>query len=392
PVVTTPTENAPTKIPTQEPKPQEGKYSPIDSYGSGNCSVDFYGTTIRVPMTRNMAISLNSLSENEISKSWDDLSSTDYQNTVNACLDAKKTVNMNDWTYLKFVKMITDKWTNGNKNESNMLAMFILVQSGYKVKVANKSGNLLLLYASASIIYGVNYLSLGNDYYYVYEDTNPNDFSYMTYPGNFSSNLKLVALNIYSPLRLKQSLTAPTRHSNGAIDLKVSVNKNLMKVYDDFPQCDYSIFLNAPVTTELRKYLLEPLKQYIAGKSKLEAANNLLNYVQRGFDYKTDDEQFGYERPLFVDESFYYPYNDCEDRSMVFATLIRELLDLDVVILEYPNHAATAVCFNETVKGDYVTYNGKKYTVCDPTCINAKVGVTMPQFRKTAPTANPYKQ
>ena len=49
----------------------------------------------------------------------------------------------------------------------------------------------------------------------------------------------------------------------------------------------------------------------IQGKKQSEAANILINFVQTAFDYKTDGDQFGYEKPFFVDELFYYPYSDC---------------------------------------------------------------------------------
>lgn len=56
----------------------------------------------------------------------------------------------------------------------------------------------------------------------------------------------------------------------------------------------------------------------------------------------------------------------------------------DVVLLDYPNHIATAVCFNENVSGDFVTVEGKKYIVCDPTYIGASIGKAMPQFKRVA--------
>jgi len=85
----------------------------------------------------------------------------------------------------------------------------------------------------------------------------------------------------------------------------------------------------------------------------------LINFVQTAFDYKTDGDQFGYEKPFFVDELFYYPYSDCEDRAVLYSYLVRTLMGLDVVLLEYPNHMATAVCFDENIDGDYVTVGGK---------------------------------
>lgn len=41
--------------------------------------------------------------------------------------------------------------------------------------------------------------------------------------------------------------------------------------------------------------------------------------------------------------------------------------------------------FNENVNGDFITVNGNKYVVCDPTYIGASVGCSMPEMSgKTA--------
>ena len=39
-------------------------------------------------------------------------------------------------------------------------------------------------------------------------------------------------------------------------------------------------------------------------------------------------------------------------------------MNLEVILLDYPSHIATAVCFNENITGDYFDINGKKY-VCE---------------------------
>ena len=122
------------------------------------------------------------------------------------------------------------------------------------------------------------------------------------------------------------------------------------------------------------------MRSIIDGETQIEAANILINFVQTAFEYKTDEEQFGYERTLFGDEMFYYPYSDCEDRSVLFSILVRELLGLDVVLLNYPGHLATAVHFTEETQGHYMTIDNKNYVVCDPTYIGASVGDVMPQF------------
>ena len=112
--------------------------------------------------------------------------------------------------------------------------------------------------------------------------------------------------------------------------------------------------------------------------TEIEAANILLNFVQTSLEYKTDDEVWGEERAFFPDETLHYPYCDCEDRAILYTRLVRDLMGLNVVLLYYPGHLATAVNFNEKVSGDYFLVSGKKYVVCDPTFINASVGRTMP--------------
>jgi hypothetical protein len=119
--------------------------------------------------------------------------------------------------------------------------------------------------------------------------------------------------------------------------------------------------------------------------SEIEAVNLLLRFVQTAFKYKTDAGQFGFENYLFLEETLYYPYSDCEDRSVLFAWLVRSLLGLQVVGLNYPGHIATAVKFSDATKGDTVTFNHVKYVVSDPTYINATAGMTMPEFKHKTP-------
>ena len=107
----------------------------------------------------------------------------------------------------------------------------------------------------------------------------------------------------------------------------------------------------------------------------------MLHFVQNAFEYQTDDVQFGVERPLFADEMLYYPYCDCEDRSIFYSILVRDLLGLDVVLLNYPRHLATAVRFVDEMDGDHIILSGKRYTICDPTYIGANIGEAMPDCR-----------
>jgi len=112
----------------------------------------------------------------------------------------------------------------------------------------------------------------------------------------------------------------------------------------------------------------------------------LLAFVQQSFAYKTDNEQFGREKYFFVEESLHFPYNDCEDRSVMFSWLVRELVGLKVIGLLYPGHMTTAVALKH-VKPEFstVTYRGNQYVIADPTYIGATLGVPMPSYSKLKP-------
>ena len=66
--------------------------------------------------------------------------------------------------------------------------------------------------------------------------------------------------------------------------------------------------------------------------------------------------------------------------AILFSRLVRDLLGLKVLLVYYPGHLATAVCFTDNVTGDYISLNNQKYVVCDPTYIGAPVGATMPDM------------
>ena len=138
----------------------------------------------------------------------------------------------------------------------------------------------------------------------------------------------------------------------------------------------------------MRQGLLPQLKKYTATMNEDEAVGFLLSFVQHAFAYKTDIEQFGHEKCFFVEESVFFPYNDCKDRSVIFAWLVRELLGIKVVGLLYPGHMSTGVALKQ-IKSGYSTveYQGQQFVIADPTYIGAPVGMAMPSYVNLNPTS-----
>ncbi len=343
-------------------------------------SVDFYGNSSFITPVLNNSFTLQDISEKSVAKAWEDLCRKDYKELVSDCKNLRSRYALNDWGYVLLTGKIASSLCKG-ANEKVFMQMFLLCQSGYKAKVARMDNELILLVATDSMLYGQSYFTINNERYFMLERDRSG--SVYTYNKDFSHSSGQICMSI-TDKQLIEGTTKKSVHQSKAysnVRVQSEVNEELIAFYKDYPQCEFPIYATAPVSDEVRNSVLPPLREAITGKSEKEAANILLNFVQTGFAYQTDDEQFGYEKPFFVDELFYYPACDCEDRSVLFSYLVRTLMGLDVVLLDYPNHIATAVRFNEEIQGDFVILDGKKYLICDPTFINASIGKAMPQFR-----------
>ena len=347
----------------------------------------FYSKDCVVNASLKNRLTLKGIAEKDISAGWETLSRSNYQPLIDDCLAFKKDNALNDYGYLLLTrKVATELCGSTHSDEIALMQMFLLSQSGYRVKVARMDNRLTLFYASSNMIYATCFITLNGVNYYRFDTTPDKTNSIYTYNRDFANAKNPVNMNITAPQPFSGTYVEKTLQAKAYPSVKVcsKVNSGLISFYKDYPQCDFSVYVGAPVSQEVQQTVLPSLQAAIQGKKQSEAANILINFVQTAFDYKTDGDQFGYEKPFFVDELFYYPYSDCEDRAVLYSYLVRTLMGLDVVLLEYPNHMATAVCFDENIDGDYITVSGKKYIICDPTYIGASIGLAMSQFKNVA--------
>lgn len=332
-------------------------------------------------------IKLKDPSEKNVAKMWRKLSSPYYDNIVAECLQQRKERSLCDWAYVKFTEQMANKYFEQGSNEAVVLQMYILTQSGYQMRMARAGKKLTLLMGSKEKLYQYKYFIMDKVQYYII-DKSMKDKSMNVYDRAFP-NEKLLSMAMVQPKFNVNKKERRTITANNKPDLKINVefNQNLLDFYTDCPvssQWDY--YSKASFSNEVKKTLYPALRKEIEGKDEVEAVEFLLNFVQTSFDYKTDQVQFGYERPLYPDESLFYPYCDCEDRSILFSCLVRELVGLDVVLLAYSAHLSTAVHFNKDVKGDYVMVDGVKYVVCEPTFLSgAPVGRGGSKYRDKKP-------
>lgn len=348
--------------------------------------VPFYGTVCNLhTATEELRFSLPAVDEKSVAKAWGSLSAEKYDGLLHDCLEQREAMHLSDWGYLQLLGRTCEQLLGKGSNEAVLLQAYLLAQSGYRVRLARTGNRLVLLMPFNHTIYGYSYTLIDGIKHYVltHEKNNELYVSAVEFPREQVANILMERLpDLGNGARSSRTLQA---QRFGTMKASVAVNQRLIDFLAEYPLSDaWNYYALAGLSEEVKNILYPVLRSQLKGKSHQKAAMMLLDFVQTAFEYATDQEQFGYERPLFGDESIYYPKNDCEDRSILYAILVRDLLGLDVVLVHWPGHLATAVHFPEEVDGDYFTVNGRRYTVCDPTYIGAGVGETMPQFQNTA--------
>lgn len=356
--------------------------SPLYRGESGRSKIAYGGLAFYLNNSLNRKCSLNGLNENAIADAYEALCNSDYKPLLADCAQIRKDLRLNDWGVFTLVRQVADTYC-GTANESIVMQQFLLNEMGYKARMARKAteDKMMLFVATDCSIYAHPYITLNGQNYYNLSGNNEQCQFYMCQKDSPKAK-NSVGMQLKEAPLFPGTVVSSTHQAKGsAARVTVDVPKALMDFYKDYPQCDYSVYFNTPVNAAMENRILSSLAPLVQGRNEADAANILINFVQTAFQYQTDGQQFGYEKPFFVEELFYYPYSDCEDRAMLFSYLVRKLLGLDVVLLDYPEHIATAVRFNGNVSGDYLMVNGRKYIVCDPTYIGASIGMTMPRYK-----------
>jgi len=363
---------------------QQTGHAPSLQPNDNNVSVLFFGSSLTLPFDRKFAIKLRSTKETDVGDFWIKLADADFLHLINACKELKDELCLNDWGYYQLIRELAQRIypARGMDNERTVFTAFVLDETGYDVRMARNVENsqLVLLSVFESKLYDTPSLEVSEKRYYIPEKSNKGNriASYRPYA---KEEKRRIDLKIDRPLKLKDHPGTFEISANViGKPLKITYNRNAIDFYNTIPVTDLEVYFNSRGSVTVQQSFEEVLKPVIGTMSEKDAASTLLQLMHHAFEYKTDKEQFGFERPFFFEELFSYPYNNCKDRSVLYAYLIRHLVGLQVVGLKYPGHVATAVRFNERVNGHYISIGADPYIICDPTYINAAIGQCMANY------------
>lgn len=388
------------KVPDRKPEPQVRPTSPTLPVPSQDPRIDnqpkfdfaFYNVTMQCHKMATQPVP--SLQPEDIAKAWRNYSqATDAACVANSLIQLAQAYGFNDWLTVELVRNYVDALCRQRSaTDRIVLQHYLLMQMGYNVRMARTDRQLVLLIPTQQTMYEQPYLTIDNQRYYVFGDrVSPVDErtrSYYSY--DLPSHVKtgrivslLYSAHNNSSLFGQQLLRTIT---DGRLTITVHVSKNLMEALRHYPPMDIPFYAQSVVSPALHNEVWQQLRAQLQGMSQRDAVAALLHFGQYAFAYATDGEQHGYEKAYFLEENFYYPKNDCEDRAIFLASAIRQLLNLDVQLVQYPGHECTAVHFTDSsVVGDGYIYDGRTYLICDPCYIGAGIGRCMPDYKQVQP-------
>ena len=356
-------------------------------------TMDFFGDVVEYGWTEGLNPRMKQVSEGGFSLLW-----SAWSKSCDGLVDRMERYatehHLNGWGNYQLAKRISEAiYPEEQANERIAMQAFLLSQLKFHAQVALCGDRLVLLLPFHEKVYGVSYLTLDGQPYYIYSYGHNPSAGFYTYDNKFAYAEEDLSLRMDGKMQVGMELEMKFKRMSELVgeELSATMNVGQIAMLLTYPMMDGEVYYAQAIDRDLAQRILPVLKRKIAGMSETAAVNYLLNFVQSGFDYETDDKMFGRQKQLFVEESFYYGKNNCKDRVGVFSWLVRELVGLDMISISYEGNAAsrgvghitTGVAFTGAVKGDAFTYRGKRYVMCDPTYIGADIGQTMPCYRQS---------
>lgn len=314
----------------QEQNRRKGKPSEL--------AFEYFGTPGRVrTLDRDALVHCN---DGDAGEAWMALWNAGADLVTADMIDLRDERELCDWAFRGAVEAMS-KAMLGDGMLGTLLYGYVMSHAGYKTRfVRDDEGKMYVACATDMYMYNVaNVWSDGTIYYVPDSKVRDKKMSVSMcdtgLPGEQALSMRIDAVQ---KLALKPSAERIVRidylNAKGET-VKTRVNENIVAFYDTYPkvsgaldQSPWQVIAEIPTDTYLTEQLYPQLRKLIKGMSQEDAVNTLMGVCQ-SFPYGYDDEVWGYDYPLTVEQSWYHPKSDCEDHAIHLSRLVRDLLGLE---------------------------------------------------------------
>ncbi len=360
-------------------------------------SFDFFGDPIELRLDNSCIISYGSpLDEHSIGSFQAAINSANSASMVSSLLVYKKLYQLDDWLYYQLIRKTAQQISPKAENyyRYTLYKWFLLTRSGYNATLKISAEKLLFYVQTDENIYNIpfytkdgkqyvclNYHDYGADI--DFEKEKFKEVSYAVPAAENTFSYKITRMPGFKPGDYEEK-DLRFNYNENEYHFKVKLNSQVKTIFANYPVVDYESYFNIPLSKETYRSLIPLLKKNIKGMNTKNGVDYLMRFTRYAFLYEKDSEVFGKEKRLSPEQTLLYEQSDCEDRAALFFFLVKEIYNLPVIVLSYPEHVTIAVKFDKPV-GTPIIYKGVRYSVCEPTPQkqDLKIGQLLPGLTKT---------
>jgi hypothetical protein len=367
-------------------------------------TIDFFGEAVQVPSTFIQREFKASLSEESIGAFIDDMDSVALSPFLKTLLHYKEQRRPDDWLYYQAVRKVAEHISPkaANYYRYTFYKWWFLVHSGYDAAL-RYSGNYLLFYVqSDEVIYNIPYRVHDRKQYIClnYHDYGTIDFEKVPFTGVALSqpdkgkafSYKVTRLPDFNSIDYVEKEVQFTYYQNQYV-FRIKLNPQVKTIFTNYPVVDYELQCNMPLSNPTYQSLIPSLREATHKLTTKDGVDFLMRFTRYAFLFKPDGEVFGGEKRMSPEQTLLYEYSDCEDRAALFFYLVKEIYNLPMLVLTYPQHVTVAVKFDKGY-GKTIEHNGMKYSICEPSPqkYDLSIGQLLPELRhQTYEVAYAYK-
>jgi len=287
-------------------------------------------------------------------------------------------LNLSDWHYYQLIRKVSQQILPKERDYwgYTYCKWFFLARSGYRPMLCTIDNKLLLYIQSNSTIYNIP-IKIINEKQYVcmnYHDYNhdipiekntpqPIRSSLLEYGDEFNYMISSMP-DLPEESYVNKTIEFTYKGETAKHDIKVF--PEIKDYFINYPVTDYRFQFNIPFSKLTYSSLIPSLQLKLKDKTREEGVEYIMFLVRNALGFEADSLMYGREKRFSPEETLASDWSDCEDHAGLFFSLVREVYNLPMIVLSYPDHINVAVKLEKS-KGKTIMHNGKIYTVCEPT-------------------------
>lgn len=348
-------------------------------------AVNFLSSEYTFVLEKNsLKASIQQLSDNKSSAK--ELPTALLQPAVEKINVLQKELKLADWLVYQLIRRVAEQINSKYEDYTQYtLTKYVLLTAvGFEPVIYTSKEKILLYVKSSDTIYnlpnkrinGKQYVCL-NYHDYKFQINFQLEKFYKQFENLEKEGRDFLYSITYLPSFQKSSYFEKTisfNYKNKLETFHVPVNTEMQDYFTNYPVTEYRYQFNIPFSEITYNTLIPELKSRIKKLKPEKGVEYLMLFVRDGFEFETDTKLFGREKRLSAEETLISSSSDCEDRSALFFSLVKEIYNLPMAILSYPQHVNVAVLLPKT-KGIPVTINNQRFTICEPTPQKYKRGI-----------------